>query len=365
LAQKCWDLNIFELLPEVLHQLIYCNQALNIFADNEKLFRDQELAIRLCSELREQQLLSRLAFHKFVTEGFASSHEMLKKMHQLALRNKSYPRFMINYHFSSVSIGSGSTGNKPHAVSRHLRELEQLMSKHPGMPSVNYEPNHELLLKYYLMYSRGMYEFMKGNADESYKAFKEAWNILDSVPNLRVKKSENSYRNKIHIEIVAQRYEEALQSANELLEHQKAQNAKENQLLTYYEIVQIYTYSFPGIVSDNPDFLLRKTDEFIRMLKKNDPMQILGEACMAKAVFLFINKRYKEALQLSKTKECRDNMKLRKLELYAELFELPFKETDNSRQQLTDKIKKQLFNTPGGDLQWPLKRALKMIKLVK
>jgi hypothetical protein len=365
IAKRCWDLNIFELLPEVLHQLIYCNQALNNFAENKKIFEEQELSIRLQAELREQQMLSRIGFDKFVMEGFNSAHDVIKKMHQLALRNKDYPRFMLNYHFSSVTLGASSTGNKLHALSRHFRELEEIIAKNPGMPSINYEPNHSLLLKYYLTNSRGMYEFMKGDIENSYKAFKESWSVLDTVPDLRVKKSENNYRNKIHIEIVAQRYAEALQTANELLEHQKQHNTKDSQLLTYYEIVQIYTYSFPDLKCDNPDFYLRKLDEYIRQLKKNDPLQVLGEVCTTKAVFLFIHKRYDEAKAAAKTKECKTNIEIRGLQLYHDLFELPFKNTDAARQQLTDKLKQQIFNTQGGALQSPLKRALKLMKFVK
>lgn len=365
LAERCWELNIFELLPEALHQLIYCNQALNDYAGNEKIFEEQERSIRLQAELREQQMLSRIAFDRFVMKGFNSCREVIKKMHQLALRNKDYPRFMLNYHFSSVTLGSSSTGNKLHALSRHFRELEEIVAKNPGMPSINYEPNHPLLLKYYMTYSRGMYEFMKGDIEASYKAFREAWSVLDAVPDLRVKKSENSYRNKIHIEITAQRYEEALQTANGLLEHQKVQNAKENQLLTYYEIVQIYTYSFPDIRGDNPAFLLRKLDEYIKALKKKDPLQVLGEVCVTKAVFLFIHKQYEEARAFSKTKECRANLEQRSLQVYHDLFELPFRNTEAARQQLTDKLKKQIYNTQNADLQFPLKRALKLIKFAK
>lgn len=364
LAEKCWELNIFELLPDVLHNLIYCNQALNDFRENETLFKQQELSIRLQAELREQQMLSRIAFDKFVMEGFNSAREIFQKMHQVALRNKQHPRFMLNYHFSSVTVGSGTTGNKLHALSRHFRALEELIAKHPGMPPINYEPNHELLLKYYLTFSRGMYEFKKGDAEASYEAFRESWTVLDMVPNLRVKKSENNYRNKIHIEIAAQRYAEAIQTANELLEYQKAQNAKNNQLLTYYEIMQIYTYSFPNITCDNPEFLLRKLDEYLRQLKKSDPMQVLGEVSMTKAVFLFVNGFYKEALKASEAKECVENIKQRGLELYMDLFKLPFRNTETNRQQLIDKLKHQVFNTPGSALQFPLKRALRMIKLL-
>lgn len=365
LRDKCHKLNIFELLPQALNQLIYCNQALNVFHENEALFREQEDAVRLQHDLGTQQLLSRVAFHKCVTKGFASTQKELRQMKLIALRNKAWPRFLLNYHFTSFSLGSISSGNKVHALSRHLGDIEKILAKHPSLPAITYEYNYLPLQKFYLCSARGSYFFLKGDMEHCFLNFSESWDILEKTPELRVRKSDNYFRNKMRIQISAERYPEALATCDEWMEHLKSQKRREEKHFVYAGMMEVYSYAYPLLRCGSPDFLLSRMDEHIRSLKKNDPQRLMGEACAHKAMFQYVHQRFNEALETSRSKECIAFLKFRKMDVYSDLFSLPLAYSEVAKKHVQDKIKKQLFSATNADAVFPLKWALRMVKHAK
>src|ERR1041385_5871622 len=59
LIAECREANIFEILPEAIGQLIYCNMAMNVLKENEKLLTELNEASSLLNDLRQMQVLSR------------------------------------------------------------------------------------------------------------------------------------------------------------------------------------------------------------------------------------------------------------------------------------------------------------------
>ena len=51
LEKICWEKNIFELLPQVIDNLIFCNQVLNKLERNEELYLRMEEAMKLQKEM--------------------------------------------------------------------------------------------------------------------------------------------------------------------------------------------------------------------------------------------------------------------------------------------------------------------------
>src|ERR1700741_4741613 len=59
LENDCWKKNIFELLPSVIDQLIFCNQSYNRLDQNKNYFKKQETALVLQYDINRAILLAR------------------------------------------------------------------------------------------------------------------------------------------------------------------------------------------------------------------------------------------------------------------------------------------------------------------
>lgn len=365
LAKECWKKNIFELLPDIYHSLSYCNQVLNDHAENNKIFKLFKNGNFLVNELRKQQLLSKQAYHFCVTKGFPATRNYLYKMRQIADRNSEYPRFKLNYHFSSFTLGIISFGNKLHASARHFNELQKLRNKNPDIPILNFEPEHKMTTEYYLQISKASFEYFRGDLEQSHEAMIKSWGIMEGNPILKKRKSENHYRNKMHIEIACEKFKEAVKTCHELLEYQREQKKYDNQLLAYAEMAQVYVYSYPLKIIDNPEFLLEKLNLFLNKLKRKDPQRLLGEIYTLKASMLFVLKRYDEALNTFKIKSCKKFCESIGLSLFNDFFLLPFEKSEKKINQLKHNIHKELFKNPTYKIQSELKWMLKMVDYVK
>ena len=365
LINKCLYKNIFELLPDLYFQLEYCFQVLNQHDESQKIFEDHHKAIELEKNFRSQQLLSKQAYHFCVTKGFKNARSYLYKMKEISHQNKDYPRFSLNYHFASFSLGMISWGNKLHASSRHYNHIKKIRGENPEMPILNYDSGYLFTSEYYLLISQASYEYFKGDIEKSYECIKRSWEILSNNPNLSIKKSENHYRNKMHIEVAAEKFEEAIKTCEELLEYQREQGIFENQLLAYAELAQIYIHAWPKKLYDNPDLLLENIDKYIFKLKRKDPQRLLGEIYALKASLLFLKGEYEDAVSTYKVKSCTTLCSSLGLELYEDLFKLPLDKTQDKINTLQTKIQKKLFKQQTHKIEGELKWILRMVQIIE
>ncbi|MBI3509124.1 MAG: hypothetical protein HY064_00555 [Bacteroidetes bacterium] len=364
LVNECRERNIFEIYPEAVSQLIYCNLAMNVLKENQKLADELVEASKLLHDLRLMQAIVRKLYSHVVARSHTHVHEALAHLRRIAIRRKNFPRYRLFYHFTVITNTSGIPGGSTKATARHFTSLKRLLEKHPGMPAGYYEANAATILQFYLNMAEGTHYFMKGNVPACYRLFKEAWSIQDRTPNLRIRRSESSFSNRIAIEIATGRFRDALKTAEELIEFQKEQHQEEKRLKGFADMAMIYTYSWPTLTCKDPDFIKGKLREYISSLKKNDSPQ-LTEALTTQAVFLFLNKEFREASKIAKQTAVMKMFSAMGLEIYNELLLLTDRSTAAEIDALKKKTEVTLHHAVSSDLVISMKRAMNLVKLVE
>ena len=364
LISECRRQNIFELLPDALGQLIYCNMAMNVLKDNEKLLDEISDASLLLNDLRHAQANSRKIYQYVLSKQYNRIAPVLRQLRRLAIMRSGFPRFRILYHFTVVGYTIGIPGSSSRAHARHLGSLKKLMSKYPGMPAGFYEPNGAALMQFYLLMAEGNHLFMKGDVASCYKYFCDSWDIMERTPNLRIRKADSYFGNRIAIEIATGRYREALKTAEELIEFQKEQRQEEKRLKGYAEMAVIYSYAYPLMKCSNPEFLTSQLKSYVTVLKKNDsPM--LADGLSTLALFYFMNcdwKASKKIMQMDATIEVFERMNLG---IYNKLLVMSPSTSPEKIKELKTETEKQLHKAVSSDMVFSIRRALNLIQLLE
>lgn len=361
LASECWRMNIFELLPDTINQLIYCNFALNVFRDNKSLYKQFEDASALLAALNEQRLCARKAYEQVATHGYIRARPFVGRMKVIAQQHKNYPRFEMYYQFSAFTLGTGTYGNDVRVLARHYNRIRELIQRHPDIPPAFYEQHAAEMIQYYLHTAQGFYAFQRGDVEECYRCFMESWNIAEATPGFRIKKSDSQYSNRITIEIATGRFSEALATAEELLEFLKDQKEEERRLKAYAEMVQVYTYAYPKLKPASPEFLLRKMDEYLKVLKSDkDPMY--GRQLGMKAVLLLHLGEIKQAVKIGLQPEAIAGFEAQRVPVYTEIFRMAGRHhTPAELQALRKKIEVDYGKSKDAGTTYTLKRALVLV----
>src|SRR6185312_886573 len=87
LENLCWERNIFELLPSVLDNIIFCNQAFNEMQKNGALYKKMEKAAALQYDITRVNLISREIYDVFVTKGLSHAKSQYAALKELAEKN--------------------------------------------------------------------------------------------------------------------------------------------------------------------------------------------------------------------------------------------------------------------------------------
>lgn len=365
LIAECRQLNVFELLPEAYNQLVYANLALNNFKEHERNLRDLEEASKLLDDMRSMQITSRRVYLGAVTRNSNEVTKHLQAMRRVVLRRSAFPRFELFYHFVVVTNSPSVPGyysGKGHA--RHLAALKKLIAKYPGMPSGHYEPNGAALMQYYLLVADGSYQFMRGDVHACYNLFKESWEIMERIPNLKLRKSESNFRNRISIEVATGRFRDAVKSAHDLIEFQKEHKNEEKRMNGYAELATVYSYAYPMLKCPDPDFLARQLKAFTALLKRGNPVQV-GEGLSTQAVFAFINKDWKLANSIAVQKPVQDLFSSLDMGVYNELLVLSPASDMATVKELKKRIHGLLDKSFTSDRVYSFKRALSLLSIVE
>lgn len=131
LEKICWERNIFELLPSVLDNMIFCNQGFNELNKNKVLYKDLEKAIELQYDMNRALMIIRQVYEAFFTKGHGADKSLLATLKELADKHRDYPRFIMAYHYVSVSykLSSMDYANNMQVISRHLSEFKAMYQK--------------------------------------------------------------------------------------------------------------------------------------------------------------------------------------------------------------------------------------------
>lgn len=364
LLEECRRLNVFELMPETISQLIYCCLAINILNEIDSLTDELIEASALLNDFRMMQAFARKTYvvsFAHIPETIASR---LKQMRRLAIRRSEWPRFRLYYHFCVFSYTASSPGRSTKSSTRQLAALRRMVAKYPGMPAGYYEPHATTIMEYYILSGEGALHFMKGNLQGSYQKLKEAWDIQERIPNLRVRKTENYYSNRITVEIATGRFREALKTADELIEFHKEQRNEENRLRAYAEIAMIYSYAYPQIICPNPDFLIRQIKEYIAVLRKNNsPVIVQGVTTLM--ILYFMTGEFKAANKLMKEEGVAKFFKASGLEIYNRLLMMNTSTPAAKLDEIDREVDKLLLKEESSDLVFSLKRAKVFVQMIR
>ncbi|TND01738.1 MAG: hypothetical protein FD123_4224 [Bacteroidetes bacterium] len=365
LMEECWKKNIFELLPDAINQVIFCNFTLNVFRDNEKLYKQLEEASVLLNSLNQQRICARKAYDQAARFGYDKARPHVARMKTIALQHKNFPRFEIYYQFTAFTLGTSSYGNDVRVLARHQNRIRELMIKYPDIPSAFYEAQSAELMQYYMLNAEGFYAFQRGDIEECYRCFVESWNISEHTPGFRIRRSDSQYANRVVIEIATGRFREALKTAEEMLEFLKDQKEAEKRLKAYSEMLQVYTFAYPDLVPPNPEFLLGKVDEYLRHQKEEKSMHY-GQTLMMKAVFLLQSGKLKEALKVSKLPDFRKALEHEQVSVYLEIFDYAAGSRDKVKAQaIRKKIEQAYMKSREASVTLTLKRALVLMDVLE
>lgn len=361
LIADCRKQNVFEVLPEAISQLVYCNMAMNVLRDNERLLRELTDASALLNDLRHAQALSRNVYLLTHTRQGTKIPALLRQMRRLSIVRAGFPRFRLFYHFTVVGYTVGLPGFSTKAHARHLTALKRLMEANPGMPAGYYEPNSGTIMQFYLLSAEGTSHFMKGDVAACYSCFKEAWEIMERTPNLRVRRSESFFANRIAIEVATGRYREALKTAEHLIDFQKEQRQEEKRLKGYAEMAVIYSYAYPALRCPNPDFLARQLKTYISVLRKNDsPM--LADGLSTQAIFSFLCGDWKGAQKVLTNPRAKEVFTKMDLDFYNRLLVLTPSSPAADIEALRRELERLLHAAVSSDRVFSLRRGLNLLK---
>ena len=363
LVSECRRLNILELLPEALSQLVYCNMAMNVLKENEKLFDELTHASLLLNDLRHAQTSARKIYNCVLTKQYTRIPVLLRQLRRLAIMRAAFPRFKILYHFTVAVHTVGIPGFSTRAHARHLGALKKLMIKYPGMPAGYYEPNGAALMQFYLLNAEGTHLFMKGDVATSYNFLREAWDIMERTPNLRVRRSDSYFGNRIAIEIATGRYREALKTAEDLIEFQKEQRQEEKRLKGFAEMAVIYSYAYPLMKCPNPEFVISQLKSFVSVLRKNESM-MLGEGLSTLAIFYFMNGEWKAAKKIMEQQITQEVFNKMNLSIYNKLLVMSPSSGAEKISVIKAEIEKLLHKSVSSDLVFSYRRALSMLAIL-
>jgi hypothetical protein len=364
LINECRKQNILELLPDAISQLIYCNMAMNVLKDNEKLLDEISDASLLLNDLRHAQASSRKIYHYVLSKQYDRIPAVLRQLRRLAIMRAGFPRFRMLYHFTVVGYTIGIPGFSTRAHARHLGALKKLMAKHPGMPAGYYEPNGAALMQFYMLMAEGNHLFMKGDVAACYKYFLASWEIMERTPNLRIRRADSYFGNRIAIEIATGRYREALKTAEDLIEFQKEQRQEEKRLKGFAEMAVIYSYAYPLMKCPNPEFLTSQLKSYVSVLKKNDST-MLPEGLSTLAIFYFMNGDWKAAKKIMQGEETQRVFQRMNLGVYNKLLVMSPASGAAQITELKAEIEKQLHKAVSSDMVFSLRRALNLLQLLE
>jgi hypothetical protein len=347
LEKECWNKNIFELLPSILDQLIFCNQSFNRLDRNEPLYERLEKAIELQADIGKCMMLARKVYEINFRLGIKMAKKELEMMKDLAVKHAGYKRFDMCYHHVSLyyKLSSADYINDMQVISRHYTAFKKLNEQYPLMPLIGYRVNYTQYQHFHFQLIAVFYHFNRCEFEEAYLAMKEMWEMMEADKTIfGIYKTESSYYNMINAMMATERFAEADKVADQYLHFLKENSQSEKIPFAYSLKAMIWTNAYPKLQTSNADFLLGKVEEQSKVLKKRDNVLIsYGEIELLKARMLFLRGEHQKALGQLENEAVQKFMKQHGLaELYRDLFSLALDGRTAETKQKKEELKKKL-----------------------
>jgi hypothetical protein len=303
LEKVCWKKNIFELLPAVLDTMIFCNQGFNQIEKNTSLYKKQEEAITLQYDLNMAIMYTRQMYEVFFAKGTNWDKELSEALKVLGDKHKAYPRFIMLYHYASVSykLTSMDYADNMQVISRHLTEFKKLYEQNPGVPIVIYKTGYDKLFHFHYNQITALYHTNKAEFEEAYMAVYEMWNMVNSGdPFFLMYKTDSLYFNMFAMQCVTGRYRDALETCNAFSVFVKDTGRLDTMPMINSLKGLLYVMAYPQTFKLDVAYLLDQAEEYIRTLKKKgDNVHFpLAQAMLVKTELFIIQADYKNAAKL-------------------------------------------------------------------
>lgn len=297
LEQKCWEDNIFELLPELINVIIssiHFHQSSNvteIAAYIEKLDQANDLLYEL-NKFKNYVNTFRLKLLNTYTYDDVITHytQIIKKMRRKASTLKEHTRFSLIYHYIGFMIGSQiqtlvqKTGN---VLTRHLNQLEKILAEHPNMPIIKYIPNYRLHTTDSLLLKQALYWYQKGNMQKSYSCILKEEQLIQENNNIYLIRSDSDFHNILICCWGAKEYEAVLKYTKEFKDFQLSNTSIKKE--TPYFVYELLGYPglFPEKKHPNPLQLIKMTNQFLKDSDENSTWvyEIVGTFAMVYGYF--------------------------------------------------------------------------------
>lgn len=325
LSRECRVHNWFELYPQVLQERIYGLLLTNDHGKVRDLLDELEEASDLQHSWNQMHFLYRRAYalhHKHTS--FTQVRQELTRMKKLADRYPDYPRFQMAYLLACLTFETTRVDCRPQVLGRYFSQLEELLHRHPEIPIFYAGRDHRAQAWYQIEQFRLNAHFLQGYFEEAYQSL---------LANLERRRSgqvnrplaENDFRNKIKLELITRRFQEALQTARQLIAWYKSTGRLENVPASYKEMAQIYIYAFPELVPDKPEQLLRYLDEKMKsdLQQTGKDSRDYADTLTTRTALLLISRKYREALEGMRQPVVQSYYGKGMYEIILSLYELP------------------------------------------
>jgi hypothetical protein len=339
LEKECWEKNIFELLPSVIDQLIFCNQSFNRFENNKALFLRQEIAIGLLRDINILGMTTRRIYETHFTKGVDHIKKDLQVIRKLATKHREYPRFLLCYYHIAAYYKLGSEERDDATISRHLTAYKKLQRKYPMIPLMQYKANYIQFQHMHFNQMMISWHFSRCEFEEAYLAMKEVWNLIVHENSIfRMYKSESSYFNMITSQCMTKRYAEALQTTNDFVTYLKINQQTDKLIIPNVLKAWIYSDVYPVTFKMNSSFLSEQVDEYIRILKKTDNRMIsLDQTMVLKAKLLILEGQYEKAIQVLKDPAAKQYLEVMNLnDVFFRLINILSENNAGKKEQLSE-----------------------------
>lgn len=272
LEQKCWDDNLFELLPEVFRLI---KSAMHAYQPSNREILDYIKKADLAAEL-----LYNLQWFQNQITGFSANYytvnddkslqdyykSTMNKMRRKSKVFKDFPRFTLIYHYTAFCIGcqlGAVTAAISNILSRHLNKLRELLEQYPNMPMNIYVPHHRLANLDFTYLQEAMYWYNRQKPKKSFACILQSRQIRMENPNVYFKTMEGTLNNIVLCCMYAKEAEVALEYIEMIKEFQISNNAVEEDIPYFIYEAANYVSGYPTIKHSEPDRLIKLCQRFL------------------------------------------------------------------------------------------------------
>ncbi|MCP4440392.1 MAG: hypothetical protein GY810_15710 [Aureispira sp.] len=262
LEKRCWDLNIFELLPQVLELCIRCAQATAY--TNAKLQKEYVEKYQHAQKLI--QLTKDLRMHGFSMVYSDDKEQILQTMRRIIKPHTTFPRFKKTYHYLAFKGSIFLAARQHNGISRHLNAYKKLVEAHPEMPGLHYEKDHIERTAIDFHKDEAVYWASRNNFKKANQQLQQQKEYLEKYSNIYVRVTERELHNSYLIAVNAGALDDAKGYIDQIKEFQQ-DHGEEDMLYPYFmNELNFYGIGFPKVKCPDSKALLDKVDIYMKSL---------------------------------------------------------------------------------------------------